>query len=103
MKFFTTVLTVYILLLSMFPCPEDVFSLGKEIKTAVVDQSQTDDDCEDECPPFCCCACCGVQMMRTCNCVHLKTPVQFAVHHPVIQTLAISDIYRPIWQPPQLS
>ncbi|NCU04002.1 MAG: hypothetical protein GXC73_08450 [Chitinophagaceae bacterium] len=103
MKFFTGILTIYILLLSMFPCPEDVLSFGKEITTAVVDQMPADDDCEDECPPFCSCACCGVQMMRTCHCLHIKKPAQFAVYHPGMQTLSILDIYRPIWQPPQLS
>jgi hypothetical protein len=101
-KIVATLLTVYILLLSMFPCPEDVFSLSKETSSAVTQQSPTD-DCEDECPPFCSCICCGVQMLRTCNCLHIKTPAQFAVYNPINNTLSISDIYRPIWQPPQLS
>jgi hypothetical protein len=87
----------------MFPCPEELFSLAGETTNCTLTQTATDDDCEDDCPPFCSCTCCAVQMMRTCNCVHLKIPAQFAVYHPGMQTLSIRDIYRPIWQPPQLS
>jgi hypothetical protein len=101
-KFLTSLLTIYILLLSMFPCPEDVFASGKETSTLVAehpsDSSETDD-----CPPYCSCACCGVQMLRSCNCLQLKTPIQFAVQHPGIADLHLSDILLPIWQPPKLS
>ncbi|WP_158637344.1 hypothetical protein [Lacibacter cauensis] len=87
----------------MFPCPEDVFTADKDTATVALTQTATDDDCKDDCPPFCACSCCGIQLMRNCNCIHIKTPVQLAVYHPVVQTLALSDVYRPIWQPPQLS
>lgn len=102
-KIFTNILSIYILLISLFPCPEDLRKQEQEELVASVAQQPADDDCEDECPPFCGCACCGVQMMRTCNCVHFKTPVQYAVHHAVVPIFTLSDIYRPIWQPPQLS
>lgn len=103
MKLFTQLVGIYILLLSMFPCPEELFAVNDEAKTAAVQQTAADDDCEEDCPPFCSCACCGIQMLRTCNCVHITSPVQFAVFNAINNQLTITDIYLPIWQPPQLS
>ena len=94
---------MYLLLLNMFPCPEDVFSYDNESATVATEHSPDTNEEEDDCPPYCDCACCGVQLMRTCNCVQIKRPVQFAVYHPVISDLPVLDVFRAIWQPPKLS
>ena len=80
-KFIVALLTVYLLLLNIFPCPEEVFSFEDE-SAVVATTHSSDSNEEDDCPPYCDCACCAVQLMRVCNCVHIKTPVQFAVFHP---------------------
>jgi hypothetical protein len=102
-KLFTHLLTVYVLLLSMFPCPEELFCADDDSTAVALTSTPADDDCEDDCPPFCNCDCCAVPMMRNCSCLHITSPEQFVVHHALIKTLSLSDIYRPIWQPPQLS
>lgn len=101
-KFIVALLTVYLLLLNIFPCPEDVFAFNDE-SASIAAAHSSDSNEEDDCPPYCDCACCGVQLMRVCNCVNIKTPAQFAVFHPVISDLPVFDVYRPIWQPPKLS
>ncbi len=88
--------------MSLFPCPEDILVKEKTTHAAATTDMPENDE-EDDCPPFCPCACCGVQMMRTCHCLQIKTPVQFAVFHPAPEKLSVNDVYRPIWQPPQLS
>ena len=101
-KFIVALLTVYLLLLNIFPCPEDVFAFDNESATVATEHSSHTNE-EDDCPPYCDCACCGVKLMRVCKCVNIKKTAQFAVFHPVINDLPVFDVYRPIWQPPKLS
>jgi len=90
------------LLLSALPCCETDGCADKQGLTVSI--SLTNSDHQDEtCTPFCACACCGLQFSKTCNCIKLKSPELFAAHHSTEITLQLSEIYLPIWQPPQLS
>jgi hypothetical protein len=101
-KLLTTIFSVYILILSALPCCETGDCTGK--KELSVSVSFADADHGDEaCTPFCACACCSFQFSKTCNCIKLKSPEFFAVYHSTEINLQLSEIYLPIWQPPQLS
>jgi hypothetical protein len=102
-KFLTYILSVYLLLLSVFPCADENSCTDKDETAASVSFSNNEHEEEESCTPFCSCSCCGLQFSKTCNCIKLKSPEPTAVHYAEEIQQQLSEIYFPIWQPPQLS
>ena len=103
MKFFTIIFSIYILVLSLAPCSDSV-ECDEGNKT---EQSHNNHKHENEnCTPFCICACCG-------------QPVASNINYPVAQTVSKPEIFNKsisiynqtfisqfnanIWQPPKIS
>lgn len=102
-KFFTVIFSIYILLLSIAPCGDSI-ECDERNQT---EKSHNDHKHENEnCTPFCICACCG-------------QPVTSKINYPAVQTVSKPDIFNKniaindqtfnsqfsasIWQPPKIS
>jgi len=103
MRFFTFILSVIVLGLSVVPCADACAMHEKKCKYEVEKESkQNTPASSDECSPFCSCTCCA----------------GFSVYHFIvsIDTLSLSinnrvssflpsetiEVILPVWQPPQL-
>ena len=58
MRFLTIILSVYILVLSLAPCGDDI-DCSKHANNKTEQTSDTHDHKSENCSPFCICACCG--------------------------------------------
>jgi len=103
MKLFAYILSVYILVLTGFPCSE-VSEENIWHKSGLSQQIPNDGhDNTDHCSPFCTCDCC------TCPVVHTENVIGFAIfpfsqkYISVYSSAYISSLFVSIWQPPKLS
>ena len=100
MKFFAYFMALYILVLSVVPC-SDVHNNCND-KKATTELTQNHDhqqDQDDNCSPFCTCACCSANVIA----LDFK-PTQFSFSQKVaIRNFSfISNFYGNIWQPPKI-
>src|SRR5689334_3616848 len=100
MKFFAFLMAFLVMALSVMPCA-DGGAFGKEpVKIAKTHQDNSPQ--EDDCSPFCQCACCAGFSIQPA--IVTISPVAFynSVEHGGFYNPATIDIALPIWQPPQL-
>jgi len=98
----TTILSVYLLVLTVMPCTDAHAKMGATQQTQV---SQADDEHHDLdiCSPFCVCSSCTAAVI-------LQPSITFDVLHfesegknvPSFYQSVNSSFYASIWQPPQL-
>ncbi|MCO6358642.1 DUF6660 family protein [Roseivirga pacifica] len=93
----------FILLLSMAPCSDDIAVLaGAEVDTELaqtpVDDHQQNED--DECSPFCSCACCKVPIWQSLFVVDKALP-EFPSKNGVIKSLLPKRLSIDVWHPPK--
>jgi hypothetical protein len=100
-KILTSILSVYLLLLSVYPCADENSCADKTDSGNSVFFTANEHENAESCTPFCVCSCC--QFSKTCNCIKLKSPEPLADHYAEEIQQQLSEIYFPIWQPPQLS
>ena len=104
MKFFTIILSIYILVLSLSPCG-DVVDCKDHANTKTEHTGDKHDHKTENCSPFCICACCG-QVFSTAS--H-NTDINSFSYTLSEKTLTkyresfISTHYNNIWQPPKIS
>ena len=107
MRLFAIILSLYIATLSMMPCTDGMLQTsnhsGAELTT--VEHNHNHSDHQDDCPPFCVCACCGINLtLPSADDVDMSTPMG---HHIVIKSLYSFDYsfdYKEgIWHPPTIS
>ncbi|WP_090605329.1 DUF6660 family protein [Parapedobacter koreensis] len=99
------ILLVYISLLSLVPCHDDIAALGFEKPSTYAAADHLDDHFHDLCSPFCVCSCCGAALG-----LHVGIgPVDAPGYFPLISkdtaiygTNLIPNLFlSKIWQPPQ--
>ncbi len=103
MKFFTIIFSIYILVLSLAPCGDNV-ECGEHNKT---EKSHNNHKHENEnCTPFCICACCGQPVTSKINYPVAQTilkPENFNNSKAIYTQTFISQFSATIWQPPKIS
>ncbi|RYY71277.1 MAG: hypothetical protein EOO13_03675 [Chitinophagaceae bacterium] len=104
MKYFTVLMSLYMLLLSCMPC-NDSIDCNEDTGVSVVSKTADHNDHEDEenCTPFCVCACCAAPVFQA--------PVAFTIRKfcPRIQlNFYLEEAFYTtsqsrIWQPPRIA
>src|SRR5688572_28419850 len=106
MKIFAFIMAIMVMLQSFLPCGDDavVMKAGKAQMEVSIDHHQSDDhDHEDNCSPFCHCACCA-SFSITRTIVSISTPLpDSAISFSSFYNSSIINISLPVWQPPQLN
>jgi hypothetical protein len=103
MKRLFAIFSFLLLVLSLVPCPDEVL-VSPDFDEGVV-ASATDFPIEsgeeEECPPFCCCACCKVPLIRLADSVD---EAERRNQSPQILpgVMPIKGVINEIWQPPQV-
>ncbi|TKT93238.1 DUF6660 family protein [Dyadobacter frigoris] len=106
MKIFKLTLSLYILLLSCFPCGDGLECNGKdELKISASVEHKNHSHESESCTPFCTCSCCAASTFFQFSVPAVKIPkaVFAAVKFPLY-----ADCFRPelsfsIWQPPKIA
>ncbi|WP_409013983.1 DUF6660 family protein [Dyadobacter sp. CY356] len=106
MKIFKLILSLYILLLSCFPCGDGLDCNGEdELKISSSLEHKDHSHETESCTPFCTCSCCSASTLARYAIAAVKIPktVFAAVKFP-----AYADRFRPefsfsIWQPPKIA
>jgi len=107
-KFISSILAVLVLVLSCVPCSDATGSpvstqMPEALEQAAGGHHDDHDHGVELCTPFCTCACCASTALPVFHSLELK-PVPptaervFAVYLPHPPT----EVFLPIWQPPQL-
>ena len=107
MKFFTFIFAIYIMVLSVIPC-SDVHNECSDTKanTELAHNHDNQQDQDDNCSPFCFCACCGTSVIVLDS---LPLSLQVPVFFPTTTKVAlrsfffVSNFYGDIWQPPKVN
>lgn len=107
MKFLTVIFGIYILALSVMPCG-DTYNAYKT-NTVLTENSQShshDSDHNDQCSPFCTCACCSISSsskLAPLNIKITKPEVVSKLTFPHQNFSLVSNYYGNIWQPPRIN
>ena len=102
MKYFTFIMTLLILALSVMPCA-DGFIDGKPMAEIAENQSHSEEDHPDACSPLCHCSCCAgfsinhfIPCVKNRLCYRSSPTISFLI--PEITGASFS-----FWQPPRYS
>jgi len=107
MKILNIILSIYIIMLTAYPCADkhnDV--LGKSSQSQSSSQhNHSHDEETDLCSPFCVCNCCSQQTLTFLEIQSFQFLVQFQEIKSSIsfyKSTSFSNFFGSIWQPPQL-
>ncbi|MFD2933642.1 DUF6660 family protein [Spirosoma flavum] len=111
MKWLTTILSLYLLGLSVWPCADELQSVLKQDHTVML--TKADGSCpgsshehHDQCTPFCSCACCvtivTIQPQYSYTLIGSVATVAVRATNFRYTTPHWADTLSAIWQPPQL-
>ena len=103
MKLFTTILSVYILVLIALPCidaPNDISVHKLELNHSAADPHQNE---TAHCSPFCTCDCCCSPVLHTNTIIQISASTLAEHKYPGYISLFISTLFVSIWQPPKIS
>lgn len=76
-----------------------------EIEFSSNHENHSHDTANDLCSPFCTCNCCSVQILTHFPTITITFPVVseiIKVQLPTYKSIAYSNFYGSIWQPPQI-
>lgn len=112
MKWLTTILTFYLLALSLWPCADEPLFVAKQTDKAVFTAAaastpvSSHEHEHDQCTPFCTCTCCAAMLTvvprfqySLIASVEIVPTVVAAFNYASAHPL---DPITAIWQPPQL-
>lgn len=107
MKWFTVILSIYLMALSNMPCADmEVNSAMHKTAQFASEDNHSHDKDNDLCSPFCACNCCGAQVLSYQTPLSFefpKTYCQISISLPNYNSVFISNFYGSIWQPPQIA
>ncbi len=104
MKLLTLIWALYLVALSLAPCSDAVNNCEDN---AIVEQTDNHDhnkDQDDNCTPFCHCACCSINIAVYNFSLEeaLRTPEYFVEKKTIFRDIShTADYYGNIWQPPK--
>jgi hypothetical protein len=108
MKHFWFVFSLFLIMLSVLPC-SDAVECKDSLNTEVSNHDDHDQHSHnsEQCPPFCSCACCGIQITTFENTTffftenHVFTSQKAKINW--YQSIYLSKISDKIWQPPKIN
>jgi len=103
MKFFALIMAILVLALSVMPCADNDTLQGKQgAKTELSKTAkQKDNPIQDDCSPFCHCACCAGFSINHTVAVLSKATAYAESHKTSFLPSEVIEIVSPIWQPPR--
>ena len=106
MKWFATVLCVYLSILVVIPCSDTSLECSNTIEQTTTETAHNHNGkTNDSCTPFCFCSCCSLQISAYYfNHSELGITIQkYTTPQNIIQDIRfISNYYGNIWQPPKI-
>lgn len=108
MKIFWLLFSILILTLSVLPCGDET-ECNDHAKTELTkqDNHESHNHNAEQCPPFCSCACCGLQLANfVTELVFVNENNHFSFQKEKIsfyETIYIQKNADKIWQPPKIS
>lgn len=108
MKNFWLLFSILILTLSILPCGDTIECKdNSKTQIALHNDHENHNHSAEQCPPFCICACCGVQLANfDTQLISSKENNIFTFQKEMIssyETIYIQKISEKIWQPPKIS
>jgi hypothetical protein len=104
MKFFSLILSFYIVLLTAMPCadelPGPIGGAASAVSAHKTDGHHTD---TDHCSPFCTCDCCATHVITVNYIVHLECSDFIRFEYSEFSVSYISSSFAAIWQPPEIA
>jgi hypothetical protein len=104
MKTLAILLNFYMALLMLLPCQDSADSKSSSVVTiASAKESKDQDDCgQEQCPPFCSCACCSVgKSLPSAEIQSIAQILPSAFYNDALTTALLKQPFA-IWQPPKL-
>ena len=107
MKWMHFLMAFYIMAVSFYPCTDSdtLVVSNNAVEIANNHSSHSHDDERHNCPPFCACNCCSVQMLNYVSAVSFEFPTSFQ-SIPLKESFYVSNLSDSysgsIWQPPQI-
>jgi uncharacterized protein DUF6660 len=100
MKIFALLLAMLVLVQSAWPCADT--NVTPKAKIELNASTDSGDNHEDACSPFCICTCCaGFSLYCLTTAVQVsETPIK--IKYTNLNALSTISIALPVWQPPQL-
>ena len=104
MKYLAILFGIYISLLTLIPCGDnvDVPNHSNKIATFTKNIAADSHSGEDFCPPFCSCTCCSVQRDFITSVEHTILIEHIPVLHGQYRMPNLLDLALEIYQPPQI-
>ena len=107
MKIFAFFMAIYILVLGAVPCSDMHNKCNTEnSKTELTQNHNHQNDTNDNCTPFCTCACCSASVVALDFApFHIKKPAEFSISQKItIRNFSfVSNYFGNIWKPPKIS
>jgi len=100
MKMLTAFMAIYMLTLSCLPCGDSADCID-EISTAISETLPHHENHEENCTPFCVCACCAVPIVQPNYFVVTPRLKPFCVSNIIFDEDFFSSNIHNIWQPPR--
>jgi hypothetical protein len=103
MKFFASILSVYILLLTATPCVDTL--QDNNLLRLGLSSHNTDNNHSDanRCTPFCTCDCCIIPVIQQDSSIQFDCFDYIYREYTDYSVSYISSLFVTIWQPPKLS
>jgi hypothetical protein len=109
MRYFTLILSIWFLGLSVMPCtdvhadhPTDQTSFNSHVSCNHDSPTSTEKQDVDTCNPFCVCQCCSIKTEQPAT-LYQFIPVSYQLHLPPLSALPLGLIYlETLLQPPRL-
>ena len=107
MKAIAFFMAFYILVLGAVPCSDMHNKCNTEnSKTELTQNHNHQNDTNDNCTPFCTCACCSASVVALDFApFHIKKPAEFSISQKItIRNFSfVSNYFGNIWQPPKIT
>lgn len=107
MKTLNIIFSIYIIILTSFPCVDNYNDIL--VKPSHLEKSQKHNDSNDQdldlCSPFCFCNCCNQQTLTFLDIYPLQLPILFQeteISISFYKSTLFSNFFGSIWQPPQI-
>lgn len=103
MKFLASLLAIYFLALTIFPCTDGDPCAMEQQQTCIEQPMPMHAEHQDACTPLCHCTCCGVSVIIG-ESVNLEVALlPETLHNSFWKSSFISHDYSDIWQPPKIA
>ena len=106
MRIFALITSIYIAALSVVPCTDGMpqSSIHTDIEVSAAEHDHDHSEHQDDCTPFCVCACCGSIVTLPTDKAMLENKIEISTDYLFHYTFDYSfDYSEGVWHPPSLS